>query len=76
MLETFHFEKIPGGTYLLKDEEATYTFLTEGINELRQIGEVYASETFKGIKIKEPKSFICWTVCKVSGKCHFEDFRI
>ncbi|MTP73594.1 DEAD/DEAH box helicase [Turicibacter sanguinis] len=76
MLETFHFEKIPGGTYLLKDEEATYTFLTEGINELRQIGEVYASETFKGIKIKEPKSLSVGIRLQSEWlNVHFEDLE-
>lgn len=55
-LENYRFELKSDGSYLLKDEEAIYTFLQEGIQELTQVGELYASDTFKGIKIKEPKS--------------------
>lgn len=56
MLENYRFEPNPDGSYLLRDEEAIYAFLHEGIQDLTQIGEIYASESFKGIKIKEPKS--------------------
>ncbi len=55
-LENYRFELKSDGSYLLKDEEAIYTFLQEGIQELTKLGELYASDTFKGIKIKEPKS--------------------
>lgn len=55
-LENYRFELKSDGSYLLKDEEAIYTFLQEGIQELTKLGELYASDAFKGIKIKEPKS--------------------
>ena len=57
LLEQYQFQKQSNGTYLLAEEEAIYSFLHDGTAELKQLGEVYASDTFKAIKIKEPKSF-------------------
>ena len=57
MIEQYGFEKQLDGTYVLSQEDAIYQFLHVGLNELRQMGEIYASDTFKTIKIKEPKSF-------------------
>lgn len=57
VIEQYLFHKTSDGSYALSDEEGIYSFIHEGINDLRQLGEVYASDTFKAIKIKEPKSF-------------------
>ncbi len=57
VLEQYQFQKQANGMYVLSEEEAIYLFLHEGISELKQLGEVYASDTFKAIKIKEPQSF-------------------
>lgn len=57
VIEQYLFHKTSDGSYALSDEEGIYSFIHEGITELRQLGEVYASDTFKAIKIKEPKSF-------------------
>nr|MDE5978143.1 DEAD/DEAH box helicase [Turicibacter sp.] len=56
-LEQDQFKKQADGTYLIDDEEAIYHFLHQGFEELKELGEVYASETFKAIKITEMKSF-------------------
>lgn len=35
-----------------KDEDALYELLTEGIDEMQQLGEVYVSESLKGVNVK------------------------
>ncbi len=57
MVEQYQFKKGTSNAYALEDEELIYSFLQDGIDELKKIGSVYASESFKAIKIQEPKSF-------------------
>ncbi len=57
MIEQYLFEKSKDGSYVLSDEDGIYSFIHEGVHELKQLGDVYASDTFKAIKIKEPQSF-------------------
>lgn len=50
ILEANGFEKTKLN-YILKDEEALVEFLTEGINKLQELGEVYYSDAFKNMRI-------------------------
>ncbi|MEG0773535.1 DEAD/DEAH box helicase [Clostridium sp.] len=50
----FHQEK---GKFQLKDEEGVMEFITEGLENLNKLGEVYYSDSFKGIKVIHSKSF-------------------
>ena len=57
LIEQCLFKKGTSTAYVLEDEETIYSFLQDGIETLKTVGKVYASETFKAIKIKDPKSF-------------------
>lgn len=45
-----------GYAYIYRDDEKLYTLLTEGIDILRKYAEVFATDSFKGIKIKPAPS--------------------
>jgi SNF2 family DNA or RNA helicase len=44
-------------SFVMRNEEEIYEFLTHGIQELSKISELYYSEAFKKINIKSPGSF-------------------
>ncbi len=46
-----------GYRFYIEDEDNIVEFLTYGVEELTEIGEVYYSDSFKDIKILTPKSF-------------------
>ncbi len=49
-------EEDSGYAYIYRDDEKLYTLLTDGIDILRKYAEVFATESFKGIKIKTAPS--------------------
>lgn len=55
-LEDFGFSKEKGKFYL-KEEEAVMDFITAGLEEINVLGEVYYSDSFKGIRVISSKSF-------------------
>ncbi|MCT8977049.1 SNF2 helicase associated domain-containing protein [Clostridium sp. CX1] len=50
ILRSLGFEEIKGKFYLLMEEDYIFRFFKREINKLQEIGEVYYSENFKGIK--------------------------
>ena len=50
ILKSFGFEK-ENSLYVMKNEKDIVGFITEGVDKLQQLGEVYYSDTFKGIKV-------------------------
>lgn len=50
MLKNLGFEEIKNKFYLLKDDENIFRFFKYEISKLQEIGEVYYSERFKGLK--------------------------
>ena len=44
-------------SFYIEDEDELVEFLTYGVEELAEVGEVYYSDSFKEIKILTPKSF-------------------
>jgi SNF2 family DNA or RNA helicase len=50
ILKNLGFEEIKGKFYLIKEEDYIFRFFKSEISRLQQIGEVYYSESFKGIK--------------------------
>lgn len=49
-LKKLGFEEAEGKFYLLKGEDYIFTFFKSDIGKLQEIGEVYYSENFKGLK--------------------------
>lgn len=49
-LRTLGFEEIKGKFYFMMEDEYVFRFLKSEIGQLQEIGEVYYSENFKGIK--------------------------
>ncbi len=56
LLETYGFEPY-SGFYLLKADNDIYSFLQEGIEQLREHGEVFYSEAFRKMKTKQSHTF-------------------
>ena len=50
ILKSLGFEEIKGKFYLLKGEDYIFKFFKSDVEKLQEIGEVYYSENFKGIK--------------------------
>ena len=42
---------------LMEDGDAIYTFLTEGINDLHELGEVFISDKMKKMQVMSTPSF-------------------
>lgn len=50
MLKSLGFEEIKHKFYLLKEDDYIFRFFKYEINKLQELGEVYYSESFKGLK--------------------------
>lgn len=50
--------KVKENTVYLNDEDKIFNFLLDGINRLQEIGDIYYSDAFKRIQIKDRSSFI------------------
>lgn len=50
VLKSFGFQR-EKEQYFMKDEKNVVSFITEGVNKLQELGEVYYSEAFKNIKV-------------------------
>ena len=53
----YGFQKTETNFYELQADEKIFNFLKIGIEELNQLGEIYATEGMKNLKINEPQSF-------------------
>lgn len=49
-LRTLGFEEVNGKFYFLKEDDYIFTFFKSEVGKLQELGEVYYSENFKGIK--------------------------
>ncbi|MGL4337314.1 MAG: SNF2 helicase associated domain-containing protein [Turicibacter sp.] len=56
MVKHYHFFSKVKGYLSLENEDEIYFFMQEGIQDFSKFGELYVSESFKKIKIKEPKT--------------------
>lgn len=56
VLKSFGFEK-EIHKYKLKNQDEILNFIEDGIDKLRQCGEIYYSENFKNIKVYRPSSY-------------------
>lgn len=50
VLKSFGFER-DKGLYVMRNEKDIVSFITEGVNKLQDLGEVYYSDSFKNIKV-------------------------
>lgn len=50
ILRSFGFEEADGSFYLVRDDDYIFRFFKSEISKLQEIGEVYYSDNFKGIK--------------------------
>jgi SNF2 family DNA or RNA helicase len=50
LLKSFGFER-ENNKYVMKNEKDIVSFITEGVNKLQQLGEVYYSDSFRDIKV-------------------------
>lgn len=54
LIAFFDPPEVPGGPYVLTNEDRMYDFLSDGVGKLSESGEVYLSDRLKNARVKKP----------------------